>query len=173
MESLAGISRLIKEAASTASADKFSQAGIELVDARNEIREDLQELTASAMQPIIQKLRKNEPLGLEEKNLVRQWIVGDAEAYTKMENDFREWLEEFRRLGEVIGDQATVPAALPEMLKLYGSLEDAVRLAADLQFFLEEKERIGRFEQAIQNLSASDAELLANILQEKLRSPEM
>jgi hypothetical protein len=59
------------------------------------------------------------------------------------------------------------------MLNLYGSLEDAVRLAADLQFFLEEKERIGRFQQAIQNLSASDAELLANILQEKLTSPEM
>lgn len=173
MESLAGISRLISEAVSSASAGKFSQAGIELVDTRNQIREELQELTASAMQPIIKKLQDNEPLSLEEKNLIRLWIVGDAEAYNKMENDFRQWLEDFKRLGEVIGNQANLPASLPEMLNLYGSFEDAVRLAADIQFFLEEKERIGRFELAIQNLSEADAELLANILQEKLRSPEM
>ncbi len=51
--------------------------------------------------------------------------------------------------------------------------EEAIRLAGDLQFFLEEKERVTRFEQAIQNLSASEAEMLAGILREKLNSPEM
>lgn len=173
MESLAEIARIIATAASSPSADQLSRAGMELVKARNKIREELQDLTASAMRPIIHKLKKNEPLSGEEKDLIRLWIVGDAEGYTQMENDYREWLEEFQRLGRVIGDQVTVPSALPEMLNLYGSLEDAVRLAADLQFFLEEKERVGRFQQAIQNLSASDAELLANILQEKLTSPEM
>jgi hypothetical protein len=173
MESLAGIAQIIANSASSPSADTLSQAGMELVKARNAIREELQKLTAGAMKPIIHKLRKNEPLSVEEKGLVEMWIVGDAEGYTKMENDYREWLEEFRRLGRVIGDQATVPSALPEILNLYGSLEDAVRLAADIQFFLEEKGRVDRFQQAIQNLSASDAELLANILQEKLASPEM
>jgi len=173
MESLGGISRLIQEAASQPAAEKFSQAGIELVEARNEIKEGLQELTAGAMQAIIDKLRKNESLGQEEKDLIRIWIVGDAEAYTKMENDFQAWLDEFKRLGQGIGEFNTVPTGHQEMLNLYGQLEDAVRLAADLQFFMEEKERIGRFEQAIQTLSASDAELLAGILQEKLNSPEI
>ena len=173
MESSEGIGRFIREAISNVSADKFSEAGMALVKGRDEIREALQNATAKAMQPIIDKLKKNQPLSGEEKDLIRVWIVGDAEAYIKMENDFREWLEEFKRLGEVIGDRTTVPASLPEMLTLYGNLEDAVRLAADIQFFLEEKERIGRFQQAIQNLTASDAELLANILQEKLRSPGM
>jgi hypothetical protein len=173
MESLAGIAQIIANSVSSPSADTLSQAGMELVKARNAIREELQKLTAGAMKPIIHKLKKNEPLSPEEKGLVEMWIVGDAEGYTQMENDYHEWLEEFRRLGRVIGDQGMLPSALPEMLKLYGSLEDAVRLAADLQFFLEEKERVDRFQQAIQNLSASDAELLANILQEKLSSPEM
>jgi ribosome biogenesis SPOUT family RNA methylase Rps3 len=173
MESLAEVARIIASAASSPSADQLSQAGMELVKARNKIREELQNLTIGAMKPIISKLKKNEPLSPEEKDLVEMWIVGDAEGYTQTENDYRAWLEEFQRLGRVLGDQATVPSALPEMLKLYGSLEDAVRLAADLQFFLEEKERVGRFQQAIQNLSASEAEMLANILQEKLTSPEM
>lgn len=173
MESLAEVSRIIRTAASSPSSDQFSQAGMALVKARDQVREQLQEQTAAAMKPVIEKLEKNQPLSVEEKDLVKLWIVGDATGYTKKENDYGEWLEEFRRLGEVIGDRATIPASLPEMLDFYGSLEDAVRVAADLQFFLEEKERAARFEQAIQNLSKDDAELLAGILKEKLNSPEM
>jgi len=173
MEPLSGIARIIREAAADASADKFSQAGMALVKARNQIREALQEQTAAAMKPIIQKLEKHQPLNPEEKELVRLWIVGDAASYTAKENDYGEWLKEFSRLGQDIGDGAAVPLSIPEMFGLYGSLEDAVRLAADLQFFLEEKERAARFDQAIQNLSASDAEMLAGILEEKLASPEM
>jgi hypothetical protein len=173
MESLAGISRIFSEAASYASVDKFSEAGMALVKARKAIREDLQEMTAAAMQPIIAKLRQNQPLSSEEKELVRLWMVGDAAGFTKKESDFQEWLAEFKRLGEAIQQVEQRPVSLPEMLDLHGNLEEAVRLAGDIQFFLEEKERIGRFEQAIQNLTAEDAEMLAGILQEKLNSPEM
>lgn len=173
MESLAGLGRIFSEAASYVSADKFSEAGMNLVTARKAIREELQQMTAAAMQPIIAKLHKNQPLGSEEKDLVRLWIVGDAAAFTKKESDFREWLAEFQRLGEAIRNVDQMPTSLPEMLDLHGNLEEAVRLAGDIQFFLEEKERVARFEQAVQNLSAADAELLAGILQEKLSSPEM
>jgi hypothetical protein len=173
MESLTEVSRIIRSAASSPSSDQFSQAGMALVKARDQIREALQEQTAAAMKPIIQKLEKNQPLSLEEKDLVKLWIIGDAKAFTEKENDYQGWLEEFQRLGEVIGARAALPSALSEMLDFYGSLEDAVRVSANLQFFLEEKERAARFEQVIQNLSKEDAELLAGILQEKLNSPEM
>ena len=173
MESLADLGRVFSEAAASTSADQFSAAGMDLVKARKAIREELQQMTAAAMQPIIAKLHQNQPLGGEEKDLVRLWIVGDAAAFTKKESDFREWLAEFQRLGEAIRKVEQMPTSLPEMLDLHGNLEEAVRLAGDIQFFLEEKERVGRFEQAIQNLSAADAELLAGILQEKLNSPEM
>ena len=173
MESLAEVSRIIRSAASSPSSDQFSEAGMALVKARDQVREGLQQQSASAMKPIIQKLEKNQPLSLEEKDLVKLWIVGDAEGFTEKENDYQEWLEEFKRLGEVIGARAALPSSLPEMLDFYGSLEDAVRVAADLQFFLEEQERAARFEQAIQNLSKDDAALLAGILKEKLNSPEM
>ena len=173
MESLADIGRVFSEAAASVTADKFSAAGMDLVQDRKAIREELQKLTAAAMQPIIAKLHQNQPLGSAEKDLVRLWIVGDAASFTKKESDFREWLAEFQRLGEAIRNVEQMPASLPEMLDLHGNLEEAVRLAGDIQFFLEEKERVGRFEQAVQNLSAADAELLAGILQEKLSSPEM
>jgi hypothetical protein len=173
MESLAGIGRVFSEAAASATADKFSAAGMQLVTARKAIREKLQQMTAAAMQPIIAKLHKNQPLSSAEKDLVRLWIVGDAAAFTKKESDFREWLAEFQRLGEAIRNVDQLPTSLPDMLDLHGNLEEAVRLAGDIQFFLEERERVSRFEQAVQNLSAADADLLAGILQEKLSSPEM
>ena len=125
------------------------------------------------MKPIMQKLENNQPLNPEEKDLIRSWIVGDAAAFTKKEQDYGVWLEEFRRLGEAISNQESLPTSLPDLLDIYGNLEEAVRLAGDIQFFLEEKERVVRFEQAIQNLSASEAEMLAGILREKLNSPEM
>jgi hypothetical protein len=173
MESLSGVSQMIAVAAASAAADKFSEAGRALVKARDQIREEVQKLTASSMKPIIHKLEKNQPLSLEEKDLVRAWIVGDAAAFTKKENDYRKWLEEFRRLGEALRNQETLPTSLLDLMEVHGTMEEAVRLAGDIQFFLEEKERVARFEQAIQNLSASEAELLAGILQEKLSSPEM
>ena len=173
MEALESIGRIISDAASSPSAKKFSEAGTDLVRARDAVREDLQKLTAEAMTPIIEKLEQNQPLSFEEKDLIRLWIVGDAEGFTKRENDFQVWLEEFRRLGEIIRDKGRIPNSYPEFLDLYGDLEEAVRLAGDIQFFLEEKERVARFEQAIQNLSGSEGEILAGILKAKLNSPEM
>lgn len=67
MESLAGLSQLIGASAAGDSAEKFSEAGIALVKARDEIREKVQEQTAGAMKPIIHKLERNEPLTPEEK----------------------------------------------------------------------------------------------------------
>jgi hypothetical protein len=173
MESLGNIGRLITDAAANASADRFSAAGMQLVQARDAIREEVQGHTAKAMKDVIHKLEKNQDLNAEEKDLIRLWIVGDAAAFTKKESDYHEWLQEFRQLGEALANVNQMPDSLPDMLDLEGSLEEAVRLAGDLQFFLEEQERVARFQQAIQNLSASEARMMADILKEKLSSPEM
>lgn len=173
MAELSDIAKIISETVANASSERFSEAGMNLVKARDAIREELQGKTVAAMTPIIQKLTKNQPLSPEEKDLVRLWMVGDAAGFTKKEADYRDWLEEFGRLGENLRNVGQMPTSFSEMLDLHGSLEEAVRLAGNIQFFLEEKERVARFERAIQNLSASEAEMLAGILKEKLRSPDM
>lgn len=30
--------------------------------------------------------------------MIERWIIGDAESYTRMENNFQDWLEEYRAL---------------------------------------------------------------------------
>ncbi len=64
------------------------------------------------MQPIIQKLEKNQPLNPEEKDLIRLWIVGEAEAFTQKEQDYQGWLEQFRQVGAALRDRETLPPSL-------------------------------------------------------------
>ncbi len=173
MEFVKGMSQMMDKVADSSSTEDFSQVGRNLVSARDRAREDLQAATAQEIRPIIKKLEKNEPLTDAEKNLVRLWMVGDAEAYTRLEDDYREWVDEFKRLSRALKEAEGQSGSVPELLNAYGLLEDAVRVAADLQFYLEEKERIGKFEQAIKALDRSDSKLLADILKEKLSSPEM
>ena len=62
------------------------------------LREYIQEITKKQILEIIAKLRKNEPLTPEELKYVELWLVGDAEYYTKLENNFADWIDEFNRI---------------------------------------------------------------------------
>jgi hypothetical protein len=173
MQFLEGLSQKMTNAAAGNSAEDYSGISAKLVQSRDRARELLQDLTAQQIKPLIGKLENNQPLTLEEKDLIRLWVVGDAESYAKMEDDYQEWRQEFQRLSQVVAAQEGKKPSLPELLTTYGVLVDAVRVAADIQFFLENKERVQRFEKAVQNLEAADARLLADLLKAKLASEEM
>jgi hypothetical protein len=106
MQVLQGISQSMKSVSGSSSMDDFARVSSELVQTRDKVREELQAATADAVTKILKKLGSQELLTPEERNLVELWIVGDAEGYTKMENNFGEWQEEFRRLGGVLESYA-------------------------------------------------------------------
>jgi hypothetical protein len=173
MDILQGVSQAMEEAQRTDTADAFSQLGYDLAKLRDRVREDIQKQTSKAMKGIIQKLEENQPLTMEERGFVRLWVVGDAEGYVKMEQTLNDWLAEYRRLAGVISDYAQRSASLQDLVDLHGVLEDAAKVANNVAHFLEDQERIQRFDAAINHLSASDSKLIADILKEKLSSPEM
>jgi hypothetical protein len=72
---------------------------------------------------------------------VRLWMVGDAESYTRMEDDLKDWLAEFNRLAGVLKDFEAKPETLPNLLNVHGLWRDAMRTAADISDYLEEKAR--------------------------------
>jgi hypothetical protein len=154
-------------------AEDFSRVGAALVKAKAKVREDLQAMTAGEIFNILKKLEKKELLTPEERNLVGLWVVGDAEGYTKMEDDFREWQEEFRRLSGVLESYAGQEPSPQTLVEAYGVLEDATRVAADISFFLEKKERVERFNAAINNLTPDDAKFLASMLKSMLSHEDM
>jgi hypothetical protein len=154
-------------------AEEFSRVGAALVTAREDVREALQALTAEDINKILNKLDKQELLTPHEKNLVGLWIVGDAEGYTKMEDDFQEWQEEFRRLSGVLESYTGQSLAPQNLVEAYGVLEDAIRVAADISFFLEKKERVERFNAAINNWTPDDCKIIASMLRSMMARPDL
>ena len=173
MELLQGISGSMKKAAGSSSLDDYTLVSSELVQLKDKVREALQAATAEDVTNILKKLANQELLTPEERNLVGLWIVGDAEGYTRMENDFGEWQEEFRRLGGVLESYAGQTTSAQTLVEVHGVLEDALRLTADISYFLEKKQRVERFNSAINNLTPDDAKFLAGMLKSMLSKQDM
>jgi hypothetical protein len=101
------------------------------------------------------------------------WIVGDADAYTAMENDYQAWLAEYDRLIGVLASYQDKSLSAGEIMKLQGVLEDALRISADIGNYLEKKERIDKFHAAIGDQASLDRGVLRQILETKLNSPDL
>ncbi len=173
MQFLQGISRNMKSVVGSGASEDFSLVGSELVQVKAKVREEIQAKTSEDIKKILKKLESNEPLTPPEKDLVGLWVVGDAEGYTKMEDDFGEWQEEFRRLSGVLESYEAQTPSPQTLIEMHGVLEDAVRVTADITHFLEKKERVERFHSAINNLTPDDAKFLVSMIKSMLTSPDM
>jgi len=161
------------QARNVLSDESFQRVGNVLNKVKNEVREAVQEITAPQIKSIISKLQSNKSITDDEIALIKAWMVGDAIAYTKMENNFQDWLSEFERLEKSIADYESKECSAKELLKLHGILVDASRVSYDIAYFLENQDRIKKFQNAVSGgLSEKDKEFLAGMLMEKLKSPD-
>jgi hypothetical protein len=172
MELPRGISQVM-EVSAQSSADDLDRVGAALAAAKAQVREAIQDLTALQMEAIIKKLDNREPLSQEEKGYVRSWIIGDAESYTRLENHLQAWLQEFKALQSAVASHEGQEITVQSLSNLHAILEDAVRVAANLEGFLEKKERIERFERTIQSLDTEDSSFIVSILKGQLQSEEV
>jgi hypothetical protein len=173
MDFLKGISQAMAEAARRGASDDLGNLGLELVKMKNQVREAIQQLTAKDIEAVIEKLENQESLSPQEKDAIKLWLVGDAEGYVAMEEDFRDWQKEFSRLTGVMRDYETRDLSVRDLMNLQGVLEDAILVAHDLRNFLDKKERLARFEQAMAQLDRRDKEFIAGMLKDMQRSSEM
>jgi hypothetical protein len=172
MEYLKGVSQAMKQAQADNSSESYGYVATQLVQSKNEIRQAIELATTEAVAAIIGKLENNQPLNEAEKQTVKLWIVGDAEGYVKMENNFQEWLAEYRRLLDVIADWEGKTGSVQELVEVHGMLEDAIKVADDVAHYLEDRERVARCEAALRNLNAEDNKFMAGMLKSMLDSPD-
>ena len=169
--SLQGLTEIMGDARGAMSDEAFQKAGSALSENKNNIREEIQAKTATEIRTIIYKLKDREAISPPEMDLIRLWIVGDADNYVKMENNFRDWMNEFGRLENVLKDYESKDCSSEELFKVHGILEDAVRVCYDIANFLEKKERIEKFEAAAADgLDADERDILVEVLTNKLES---
>lgn len=153
--------------------ESFHKARSMVGKMRNTARELWQEQMRPKVAELISSLKKNRPLSEEEMKLLRNWMVGDAEHYARLENNFNDWIEEVRRLSGIFssfkdsqlgeGDLRKIQAHL---LDLHSTLDDVIR-------YLEIKERISRFERsAAEGIDKESAKSLVEIINSMLESEE-
>ncbi|MBI4249663.1 MAG: hypothetical protein HY611_09185, partial [Elusimicrobia bacterium] len=119
-----------------------------LRDAKAEMRECIQELTRESMLEIIQKLESGQGLGGEDIDLVRLWIVGDADSYLRAENNYKDWIRELDRIEGDISAVKNQQIEAKNFSRLQALLTDMDRTAQNVFMYLSERERVARFEQA-------------------------
>jgi hypothetical protein len=137
-----------------------------------QLREYIQEITRGEISRIMQKLESQKEINREELRFIKLWIVGDAEYYTRMENNFNDWLLEVKR---IVGEINKINAAEPDFevaSRLRAMLEDGKRVIYDIAFFLEKKEREAAFTEATLELDKEERDLLVKLLRSKLTSKE-
>ena len=172
MEYLKGVSQAMKQAQADNTSESYNYVATALVKSKNGIRKAIEQATAGAVAAIIGKLENNQPLTEAEKQTVKLWVVGDAEGYLKMENSFQDWLQEYRRLLDVIADWEGRTGAVQELVEIHGVLEDAIKVADAMAHYLEDRERVTRCEAALNNLDAEDNKFIAGMLKSMLESPQ-
>lgn len=136
------------------------------------LREHIQEVTKNQINGVIKKLESGERITSEELQYIRLWIVGDAEYYTKTENNFRDWLSELKRLVSEINKINDPQPNFEVAAKLRAILQDGIRLLPSIIFFLEQKARVSNFNEATAELDREEKELLVKLLKNKLASKE-
>ena len=167
------VTKTMANARNAMSEGAFQQAGGALSNAKNIVREAAQQKTAVEIKKIINKLQSKNSMTNDEVALIKAWIIGDAIGYIKMENNFQDWLAEYERLEKTLAIYENKDCSPEELFKLHGILEDANRVSYDIAHFLENQDRIKKFEAAVAGgLDNDGRKLLTKMLLRKLKSPE-
>lgn len=173
LNQLAETARTIREAGKNAirqqSPDDFSIVESRVNQLAAEVREVEQEIWADAAANAIGNLESGDPLTRADIDAIRTFLIGDAERYVALENNFNDWAQEFDRLLDEISQKSANPDAR-NVADLRGYFQDLSRLVPDIRNFLEEKRRIQQFENALGNLDATSRRMMADILREKIAS---
>lgn len=122
------------------------------------------------LRSMIAKLQAQAILSPGDLSTLESFIVGDAEAYTRLENNFQDWVGELTRLVGVLGGMSNTLQG-SGWLDALGEVEDAHRVLNDICNYLQQKDRITRFRKTIAaGLTPERTQMLIEILKE-LRTP--
>lgn len=157
-------------------ADLLETASVPLASLQNEIRETFQENLRKKAKDIISKLKWNKPLSPEDMQIIEKWVVGDAEYYTEIENNYNDWVEECKRLHHLLGLYTSSDTGDDEvrLLKLSALLTDLKYTLDDVIRYTAARDRVERFRQSMGSgeLDKKTKKWLAGMIKEQLASSE-
>jgi len=169
VETVQGLKEAATSALANESADDFEAFERYLNEVHAFVRETQQSLWADEGRATLRRLEKGEPLNNQDADLIRAFLISDAQSYLAQENNYNDWLNELKRLVDDLCKRVNT-VSRETIADLRGVLKDAIRLVPDIRNYLDEKRRVEKFEQALGTLDRSSRDMLVRVLQEQLRS---
>ena len=145
----ATVSEALDAAARCASAetsDNYAVLGERLDELETFAKRSLQSHVSYG--PLVRKLRDGTALTPDELQTLRSLIVGDAEYYLKYDDDFDRSKGELTRIVEQIRQMQSDEPDAATLMHVAVLCREASTLLAATEHYLEQKERVRRFEQA-------------------------
>ena len=140
------------------------------------IRESIQASLREPVTELIRKLKRDEPLSGEDIRVIEKWIVGDAQHYTEIENNFQDWVKECERLGNLLAEYANPDLNQDEtqLFKLNAFLTDLEYTVKDVIRYIDSVNRIKRFRESLGtgNISTEEKKWLVDLIEKQLVSPD-
>lgn len=133
------------------------------------VRETQQHLWADEARTTIKNLKQKDPISETDKETIRTFLISDAERYLALENNFQDWTGELNRLMDELIKCSNV-VDRDSVADMRGYLKDAKRVVPDIRNFLDEKVRVEKLEEALKTLDPASKKMLANLMEEQLRS---
>ena len=138
----------------------------------NALRETYQTSVATPIMTVIAKLKGTAELSSDDVKLIEGFMIGDAEAYTRVENDFQSWITELARLVKSLSDKGDRVQG-SNLLDAMGEVQDAQRVLGDICNYLEQKERVARYQRTMSEpLNDEGRAMLVEILMRQIASTD-
>ena len=159
-------------------ADKCFQA--ESSEGYEALGEGLEELETAAKKSfethtdyktVLGKLEKGLPLTSDEMDTLKLLLVGDADYYLKYDDDFERSESALKAIVESIRKMQAGPLDVDGLMHMRVLCHEASAVARPTAFYLEQKERVRKFEEATRDgIDAKSGQFLANIIKEMMSS---
>lgn len=168
------VAALAREAADSEDRATLERLEMELGSLRSLARERMQARYRDAYEELAAKLEGSEPLSDGDRRLLAVIATGAASVYLRNENDLDAWRKEIRRLAEVL-ERTPEPdggsgSEFLRYLHVQATVEEAMRVVPDVRFFLEEGERLRRFQSASREIDPDERRFLARLIRDQLAS---
>ena len=140
------------------------------------VRESIQASLRLPVEDLVKKLRHDKDLTPEDLRIIEKWVVGDAQHYVEIENNFKDWIAECERLGNHLGtfNDPKFKEDQIQLFKLNAFLTDLKFTLSDVIRYLEAQDRVNRFKNFVEsgNITKEDKKWLADLIGRQLVSPD-
>jgi hypothetical protein len=158
--------------ANTGTGEAYSKLSTILGELDIYLREYLQDLTGDDVKKVIKKLKSGDAIAPPDLDLIRLWLVGDADYYVQHENDFNNWSKELARLIDHTRNYDVDNPDVATVARLRSIFRDASRVIADIMYFVQQKDRVSKFDESTQEIDDEERAILVRLLDQKLKSKE-